>query len=67
MWPDRVSNPGPSTYESGALPIALRGPACIILNAELNVDLTAQYSRCMFLNAELNVEPIARYSNSVLF
>ena len=26
MWPDRVSNPGPPTYESGALPIALRGP-----------------------------------------
>ena len=27
MLPDRVSNPGPLTYESGALPIALRGPA----------------------------------------
>ena len=27
MLPDRVSNPGPQTYESGALPIALRGPA----------------------------------------
>ena len=29
MLPDRVSNPGPLTYESGALPIALRGPAAI--------------------------------------
>ena len=29
MLPDRVSNPGPLTYESGALPIALRGPAGI--------------------------------------
>ena len=29
MLPDRVPNPGPLTYESGALPIALRGPACI--------------------------------------
>ena len=29
MLPDRVSNPGPLTYESGALPIALRGPAYI--------------------------------------
>ena len=29
MWPDRVSNPGPPTYESGALPIALRGPALL--------------------------------------
>ena len=27
MLPDRVSNPGPLTYESGALPIGLRGPA----------------------------------------
>ena len=27
MLPDRVSNPGPLTYESGALPIALRGRA----------------------------------------
>ena len=27
MLPDRVSNPGPLAYGSGALPIALRGPA----------------------------------------
>ena len=27
MLPDRVWNLGPLTYESGALPIALRGPA----------------------------------------
>ena len=27
MLLDRVSNPGPLTYKSGALPIALRGPA----------------------------------------
>ena len=31
MWPDRVSNPGPLTYESGALPTALRGPAIFSL------------------------------------
>ena len=30
MLPDRVSNPGPLTYESGDLPIALCGPTpCI--------------------------------------
>ena len=29
MLPDRVSNPGPLTYESGALPIAPRGPAIL--------------------------------------
>ena len=27
MLPDRVSNPGPLTYESGALPTALHDPA----------------------------------------
>ena len=26
MLPERVSNPGPLTYESGALPITLRDP-----------------------------------------
>ena len=30
MLPDRVSNPGPLTYESGTLPIALRGPASMV-------------------------------------
>ena len=29
MLPDLVSNPGPPTYESGALPIALRGPSSV--------------------------------------
>ena len=40
MLPDRVSNPGPLTYESGVLPIALRGPAFIrgnIVNTLLNL------------------------------
>ena len=32
MLPDRVSNPGPMTYESGALPIALRGPAGAVVS-----------------------------------
>ena len=30
MWPDRVSNPGPLTYESGALPTTVRGPAALV-------------------------------------
>ena len=38
MLPDRVSNPGPLTYESGALPIALRGPA---LNSQAEMSLSA--------------------------
>ena len=36
MLPDRVSNPGPLTYESGALPIALRGPAVMVENVCLS-------------------------------
>ena len=32
MLPDRVSNPGPLTYESGALPIAPRGPAISLID-----------------------------------
>ena len=39
MWPDRISNPGRLTYESGALPTALRGPAetlCIRRNFNTN-------------------------------
>ena len=36
MLPDRVSNPGPLTYESGALPIALRGPAVYLLSCYVN-------------------------------
>ena len=35
MWPDRVSNPGPQTYESGALPTALRGPAVFQSKSQL--------------------------------
>ena len=35
MLPDRVSNPGPLTYESGALPIALRGPASCLAETVL--------------------------------
>ena len=31
MWPDRVSNPEPLTYESGALPTALCGPAILFV------------------------------------
>ena len=30
MLPDRVSNPGPLTYESGALPTALPGSANLL-------------------------------------
>ena len=37
MLPDRVSNPGPLTYESGALQTALCGPA---LSSEISLKAT---------------------------
>ena len=40
MLPDRVSNPGPLTYESGALPIALRGPAVIDKPLLLGINIS---------------------------
>ena len=44
MWPDRVSNPGPLTYESGALPTALRGPALIEERLCVCMSVKKQYS-----------------------
>ena len=38
MWPDRVSKPGPLTYESGALPTALRGPARGVAETRLIIE-----------------------------
>ena len=42
MLPDRGSNPGPLTCESGALPIALRGPADVSV-LEIHVIIIAIY------------------------
>ena len=35
MLPDRISNPGPLTYQSGALPIVLRGSASSKVNLKV--------------------------------
>ena len=45
MLPDRVSNPRPLTYESGALPIALRGPATRFMALNIFQDLLQQTFR----------------------
>ena len=60
MLPDPVLNPGPLTYESGALPIALRGPAqkpvegtifffIIFVATELISELQIQYVRSLMV------------------
>ena len=42
MLPDRISNLGLLTYESGALPIALRGPVTLmnkkIIHTEVRIE-----------------------------
>ena len=58
MWPDRVSNPGPLTYESGALPIALRGPAIFLVDVDIQLtcftidsDAKTDYKTFFVLNS----------------
>ena len=51
MLPDRVSNPGPLTYESGALPIALRGPAVRLDKREW--ETIVLFAFCRLLHAVL--------------
>ena len=46
MLPDRVSNPAPLTYESGALPIALRGPAHCDGPMKIFLTCAAAFLRC---------------------
>ena len=64
MLPDRVSNPGPLTYESGALPIALRGPAlnslytgrlfhCYILDESIYSLYTGRLFHCYILDESI--------------
>ena len=52
MLPDRVSNPEPLTYESGALPIALHGPANTVErghNSHNNMWLLAKFAIDLYL------------------
>ena len=72
MLPDRVSNPGPLTYESGALPIALRGPApmtqamklterksnLLIRNIKTSINKKAITNICCIVKTETKTLPI---------
>ena len=54
MLPDRVSNPGPLTYESGALPIALRGPAMFSLESPHRGD-SNEYTQYTIFNMKIKI------------
>ena len=60
MLPDRVSNPGLLTYESGALPIALRGPALssvVMLNQKMHREylLLRDEYQIYFIDCDENI------------
>ena len=53
MWPDRVSNPGPLTYESGVLPTALRGPLNLRCMVHLHLPFYLSGPGCSKLTTSL--------------
>ena len=57
MLPDRVSNPGPLIYESGALPTALRGPAACMVKECLVLCVIARSMQSLFQHY-LNIHQI---------
>ena len=67
MLPDRVSNPGPLTYESGALPIALRGPASVMNNVSrhhLPCELYIGYVLLTMIISKLTVAYLVFFSQT---
>ena len=60
MLPDRVSNPGPLTYESGVLPIALRGPALTLVE---KIMLINECSWCCLLDKVMSNVSISHLTN----
>ena len=61
MLPDRVSNPGSLTYESGALPIALRGPAGVIYY--IFFDLRIYSLACTYFHSGKSIYSLQRPLN----
>ena len=57
MLPDRVSNPGPLTYESGALLSALRGPntCCWRADHEILIHSSLRCGELIFVSARQHV------------
>ena len=50
MWPDRVSNPGPLTNESGALPYALPGPANVLYTVCFTCNIGIYFLNSTYFN-----------------
>ena len=56
MWPDRVSNQGPLTYESGVLPIALCGQAINCKCLELYARITFYTIYWLLSNSDASLQ-----------
>ena len=52
MLPNRVSNPGPLTYESGTLPTALPGPARLYGKHQASITLILKYQADITANVQ---------------
>ena len=64
MLPDRVSNPGPLTYESGALLIALRGPALAEEEQELEALVESLDKTCTRYKIKISAGKTKLMTNS---
>ena len=69
MLPDRVSNPGPLTYESGALPTALRGPATDIVDHGQTAqnEQSDQGRHCLPFRLQYPLPPLTSPDNELLY
>ena len=70
MLPDRVSNPGPLIYQSGVLPIALRGPARSLRASDMTISRKllkrVGKRRQLFLNQLVQPSPVLPFNGNAL-
>ena len=60
MLPDRVSNPEPLTYESGALPIVVRGPALLLFRAATHKRELYKYANSKYSDQPTHLRSLIR-------
>ena len=65
MWPYRVANLGPLTYDSGALPTALQRPGCHTENSKSRRQ-TVQIFKRLLINDEPPHQDLRCFANAAL-
>ena len=66
MLPDRVSNPGPLTYESGALLIAQRGLATSLMKFRILASFITSHVSCLCSWARQNFPALLKTEQTLL-